>query len=342
MNRGYKDFILFLSILWIVTVALDIAYMILLYRPYFGDLSRVPFPVFIIIPLPVLLFYLPGYFTAMWFGFLIIVFSVFFLVAITTGIIKFENSALFKISEFYALNLFLSVVYFLFVDAIGKPVTVPISNNTPFYLNMLSLTNAGLYEELITRVLSIGIPLYLYNRMKKPDWRENGKEVKWYRMVWGGGYKFGKPEITVLIISSLIFGIAHTASWDWSKMPQAFMGGLFLGFLYLRYGLYADVLWHFSIDATSAFLPEGLGNPYANGISNGIATFVDLIFILAGAVIVIYYLVYLVKKGKSKDRIVQSNMNTLICPRCGSIDVSLIYDDIYRCNRCGNVFKRMR
>jgi len=47
MNRGYKDFILFLSILWIVTVALDIVYMILLYRPYFGDLSHVPFPFFI-------------------------------------------------------------------------------------------------------------------------------------------------------------------------------------------------------------------------------------------------------------------------------------------------------
>ncbi len=342
MNRGYRNFILILSILWTLTVAIDIIYMILLYRPYFVDLMHVSFPVFIIIPLPVLLFYLPGYFTAMWFGFLIIVFSVFLMIAIFTGIIKFDNSALFKITEFYAVNLFLSIIYFLFVDAIGKPVIPPISSNTPFYLNMLSLTNAGLYEELITRVLYIGIPLYVYYRMKKPEWRENGREVKWYRMIWGGGYKFGKPEITVLIISSLIFGIAHTASWDWSKMPQAFMGGLFLGFLYLRYGLYADVLWHFSIDATSAFLPKGLGNPYANGLSTGLADFVDLAFILAGAVIIIYYLVYLVNRGKRREKSFNEEASTVVCPRCGSLDVSLIYDDIYRCNRCGNVFKKMR
>lgn len=341
MNKGYKNFILFLAILWAITVVIDIIYMILLYRPYFWDLAKVPFPVFVIIPLPVLLFYLPGYFTALWFGFLILTFSVFFLIAIITGLIKFENSAIFRISEFYALNLFLSVVYFLIVNAIGKPVKVPISSSTPFYLNMLSLTNAGLYEELITRVLYIGIPLFVYYRMKSSQF-DGKKEIKWYRMIWGGGYKFGKPEITVLIISSIIFGIAHTASWDWSKMPQAFMGGLFLGILYLRYGLYADVLWHFSIDATSAFLPEGLGNPYANSISNGIAILIDLVFIFAGIVVLIYYAINIGKLRRDRGQQSQKNIGITACPKCGSQDISLIYDDIYRCNKCGNVFKKIR
>ncbi len=342
MNRGYKNFILILSLLWLVIVGLDIYYMIMLYRPFFNDLSTVKFPVFIIIPLPVLLFYLPGYFTALWFGFLIIVFSIFFIIAMVTGIIKFENSGLFKITEFYALNFFLSTVYIIAVSLIGKPVTLSSSGNVPFYLNMLSLVNAGLYEELITRVLYIGIPLYIYYKMKDSEWKQNGKTVRWYKMIWGGGYKFGKPEITLLIISSLIFGIAHSDSWSLSKIPQAFMGGLFLGFLYIRYGLYADVLWHFSIDATSALLPEYVGNPYATPLSNGLVNFVEYVFILAGIVVAIYYVMLAINFRKKDRSMYQADKITISCPKCNSNDISLIYDDIIRCNKCGNIFKKSK
>ncbi len=343
MSNGYKWFVAVLSVLWAITVALDIYYMLALYGPYFHSLSTVLFPVFVIIPFPQLLFFLPGVFTAFWFGVLIFVFSVFFIYALVTGFEKLDRSAIFRISEFYALNLFLSLAYFLIIDALGKPVANPLGNSVPFFYNMFELTNAGLYEELITRVLYIGIPLYIYYRLKMGPNGEREKHVPFYRAIWGGNYKFGKPEITVLVISSIIFGVAHASSWDWSKVPQAALGGFFLGILFLRYGLFADVLFHFSIDSTDAFLPTTLGNPLANGATTGFATFIDLLFVFAGIVVLISYFFRLrnymnVRKNGAVPSAVQDYNQ---CPRCQSTDSEIIYQGVYRCKNCGNIFKKV-
>jgi hypothetical protein len=45
-----------------------------------------------------------------------------------------------------------------------------------------------------------------------------------------------------------VFGAAHVPLWDVWKFPSTFVTGLFLGFLFLRYGLAAAIVFHFLND----------------------------------------------------------------------------------------------
>jgi len=326
-----------MALLWIIMVLLDILYSLKIYNMLLSQFLHVPFIVFIIIPIPVALFELPGIFTYYYLIFLLLLITAFFIYSILNLSSTKENSAIFKIGEFFAFNLFLSIVYFEFINSIGQPVHVPITTSVPFYINFYELTNAGLYEELISRVLYIGIPLFLYYRYK-------GIRLPWYRMIWGGNYKLGKPEIIVWIISSVIFGIAHSTAWDWSKTPQAMLGGFLLGYLYLRYGLFADVLFHYSIDASDAILTTALGSPVATSSTQGILGLEYLVFIFGGAVVTGNY-IYMFVTGKYKDG---QNKNEgikisqfPICPNCHSTNATLIYDNIYKCNDCNTIFRKI-
>ncbi len=320
-------------------IILDIVYSLKIYKLISYQFNEILYPVFIIVPIPLLLFYLPGSFTYLYMYVLLAIISVFFLYSILQFGKNPEKSAIFKISEFFAFNLFLSLIYIDFVAYIHYPISNPFqTSQVPFSAYFFDLTNAGLYEEIITRVLYMGIPLFIYYRYK-------GVKLPWYRMIWGGNYKLGAPEITVWIISSVIFGIAHSTAWDWSKTPQAMLGGFLLGYLYLRYGLFADVLFHYSIDASDAILTNAVGSPVAN---IGTTTFLAgeyLIFLVGGLVVTINYLYLLfTRKYKSGESGIQVSKNVQTpptCPNCGSTDAMFLYDDIYRCNKCGQIYRKL-
>lgn len=349
MNRAYVAFVGILAALWVMMMAIDIAMTLYLYQPNFASLTTIKFPIFVIVPLPFVLLVLPGTFTAIWIGVVAGVVTAFFAIILFKSIHKFESSSLFGMGEFFALNLFLSIVYIYTIEFLGYPIKSPISPSpADFALNFVSLTNAGLYEELIARVAYIGIPLFLYYA-----WSYNGRRspsrprnLKWWRIIWGGGYKFGKPEIVVLVVSSLIFGFAHVSSWDLSKVPQAALGGFLLGALYLRFGLYADVLFHFSVDSPSLLFIQGQGNPLASSGSSTLYYFLVLVFVVAGAVVTVMY-IYRATKVFGKRTSFHSHVanppvksNTRMCPNCGSTDVNVFSDDYFRCDDCGRLFPK--
>jgi hypothetical protein len=372
MNKGYVAFIGVLAVLWLITLILDVIMTASIYSSRFQAIANVTSsigsqfrtPIYVIIGLPeaIGLFFPPYYFWAVWIGIVTVVVAVFILISIYKTIPRFENSALYRIAEFFALNLFLSEIYIAFVQLIGHPITSPIPTGAAqFVYNFFLLTNAGLYEELITRVIYIGIPLFIYYA-----WSAHGKaspskpkKLPWWRIIWGGGYKFGKPEITLLIISSIIFGIAHAGSWSISKIPQAALGGVFLGVLFLRFGLYADVLFHFSIDSPGLVLTNIYGSPLGSVATTDFYSIVILIFLGAGLIVSLFYLLEIVKIFQSRNgripttfsttpasspQIYQGNQNTgkasVVCPKCGSKNVTFFYDDVYRCDSCGTVFRR--
>ena len=372
MNKGYTAFIGVLAVLWVVTLVIDVIMTLALYPSRFGAIANITgsvtsnsrVPIYIIIGLPeaIGLFYPPYLFWALWIGVVAAAVSVFIIISLYKSLPRFENSSLYRISEFFALNLFLSYAYISFVSMIGYPIKSPIPPGaTNFIFNFFELTNAGLYEELITRVIYIGIPLFIYyawsrHGMKSPS---KPKSLPWWRVIWGGGYKFGKPEITVLAISSLIFGIAHAGSWDVSKIPQAALGGVFLGVLYMRFGLYADVLFHFSIDSPSILFINGYGNPFASVGTTDLYSLFLVIFLVAGVVVSVAYILEVSKllqnrnkkvavpAGSSSDTPSQDSSQTrtnagAYCKNCGSRNVTFFYDDVYRCDDCGNVFKKVQ
>lgn len=370
MNKAYVTFIGILAALWIATLSVDIVMTLSLYPSRFGAIANLTegvalqnrIPIYVIVGLPeaVGLFLPPYFFWAVWIGIVSVAVAVFLLVSLYKSLPKFGNSSLFKIAEFFAVNLFLSYVYIDVIAYLGHPITSPFTPGAQHFLSyFFSTTNAGLYEELISRVAYIGIPLFVYYA-----WSRHGKKspsrpnnLPWWRIVWGGGYRFGKPEIIVLVFSSLIFGIAHAGTWDASKIPQAALGGVFLGLLYMRFGLYADVLFHFSVDSPSVLFTSIYGSPVASTSSTTLYALFLFIFVAAGLAISVIYVVRFSNLLSKRRRIVppstpsesqiplsQPDRNQIVganaCPKCGSTNVGFLYDDIYRCNGCGTVYKK--
>jgi len=66
--------------------------------------------------------------------------------------------------------------------------------------------------------------------------------------VLGGGFSIGPLEAFFIVGSALMFGYAHVPSWDMWKLLPTFIAGLGFAYLFLRVGIHAAILLHFSFD----------------------------------------------------------------------------------------------
>ncbi len=113
------------------------------------------------------------------------------------------------------------------------------------------LANASVYEELVTRVLLIGLPLFIIG--------SSSGRYRGLRTLIGGTKTFDQPTMVLIVLSSLIFGLAHVIyGWDAFKFPSAFFSGLLFAYLYIEKGLHASIMLHFMIDYFGAILFIGL------------------------------------------------------------------------------------
>lgn len=74
----------------------------------------------------------------------------------------------------------------------------------------------------------------------------------------GGGFQIGPLEAFFLVGSALMFGFAHVPGWDIWKLMPTFVAGLGFGYLYLKVGVHAAILLHFSfdyLDLTATLVP---------------------------------------------------------------------------------------
>jgi len=151
---------------------------------------------------------------------------------------------------FFAL-LFFNLLYILGVWVAGSVATAPNLEGGNFRSLLFLLANAAVYEEIVVRVLLLGLPLLIVKGWQQRKLTRG--TLKKY--LWGGGIELGKVELTVVGLSSVIFGLAHVVSgWGWWKFGQATLGGVILGYLFLRVGLHSSIALHFVIDYLSVFL----------------------------------------------------------------------------------------
>jgi hypothetical protein len=104
-----------------------------------------------------------------------------------------------------------------------------------------AFASASVWEELITRVLWLGVPLLLIDLALG-----KAKSLKPY--LFGGSKVFGTKEIVFIWVSAGIFALGHIVYWDAFKLLPTFAAGIALGFLFIRYGLYACIVLHFAVD----------------------------------------------------------------------------------------------
>jgi beta propeller repeat protein len=157
-----------------------------------------------------------------------------------------------------------------------------------------SVLRASVIEEVKYRALLIGLIFLLVSLINKT------KERSWIKYLIGGGFKLNFCTFSLILISALIFGYIHVPPWGTDTLYAilyffwAFAGGLALGFLFLRYGLHASILFHFLINYRGSIelVHRGLLGPR-------IELALLAIFTIAGAI----YLTILIAKGKKKIRI---------------------------------------
>ncbi len=210
----------------------------------------------ILIPLPYAFITLSGIGVQLYWVFLIIVLSICFIQLIWEIYSKFKNSNEKKVSavventSIYWLGLLwpftivlqLALMY-ITIAISGVDITPP-GIGEEMYASIFSLASAGVWEEIITRVLIVGLPLGIVALL-------TGKKQSWRYLL--GGFGVSKAAAISIIIAALVFGYAHSG-WGFAKIVPAFIFGLAAGYLYAKFGLYAAILLHFVNDYLQAFL----------------------------------------------------------------------------------------
>jgi len=183
-----------------------------------------------------------------------------------------ENTGMFWVSNSICFSLFFSMVITMILLSLGQEMTSPFDDRTDVEMMFLS-ANAALWEEIMSRVLIIGVPMTLVSIAIT-------KKASAFKCLFGG-FKFSLLAVILIMLSSALFGIAHSG-WDQTwKIFQTGIMGLFMGYVFVRFGLYASILLHFITNYLSAFQWLDFGGDVASA-------FIVLILMCLGFVALLY------------------------------------------------------
>jgi len=145
------------------------------------------------------------------------------------------------------------VILFNLMDT-PTPGLAILGDAVPIWIRMVLLAEASVWEEIITRIMFIGLPLMIFASRGQ-------KFPKRARILLGGQGKFGKGEVILILVSSGLFGLAHIGWGPWKVVPTFVSGALF-GYLYIKVGLHAAIAMHFLFDYSSFIFDHFEGLPY--------------------------------------------------------------------------------
>lgn len=197
----------------------------------------------------------------------------------------------------YGVTLLLSLAASAATEAAGVPVgTLP--KDDPV-MQFIGVSLAPLNEELLFRLLLIGVPALLIMRRR-------GLGRLWVlRALWRPGSASGglRPSLQLLVIASAaIFGLAHLAGgWEPGKFFPAAIAGIALGELYVLLGLHAAIMLHW------LFNYEGTVSYYLGQVAPSLITSIydqaSTLFELAAALISVVLLAYIALERLASSRL---------------------------------------
>jgi DNA-directed RNA polymerase subunit RPC12/RpoP len=160
------------------------------------------------------------------------------------ALVESKNAILMIAQLFLAIFTF-SLLYNIILGIFSVSAHTPDFSSLSLWALIFNLTSAAVYEEVISRILLIGLPLLLIHalmkKLKKPKWR----------YILGGEFQINKLTLLLIVFSSLTFGLAHAPGWDYWKVLPSLVSGLALGYLYVVKGVYASIILHFTINFLS-------------------------------------------------------------------------------------------
>ncbi len=156
------------------------------------------------------------------------------------------------IFRIYLGMLFFYIFYYYIIEQFADTYT-PSFGDMPLWRQLYIFAHASVWEEVVHRVLMLGLPLWLYyglaQRVQPPVWR----------FFAGGGFPIDTAAFTLLIVQGVIFALAHVSGWDFWKVLPTSLSGFFFGYLFLKRGLWAAIMLHFTFDylgMTHEVIPE--------------------------------------------------------------------------------------
>ena len=281
-----------------------------------------------------------------------------------------EHSALFDVCALFFGVLFFDLALAFIMVWGGFEPTDPVSDSDTWQM-LFGLANASVWEEIVSRVALIGVPLLVIDLLRKQ------RPAKPYKYLLGGGFKIGLVEMALILVTATLFGLAHYDSWGAWKIFPAAVGGAAFGYLFLRHGLASAIVLHFAFDylsmPTTVFTDStGLTVAYVVGI---------LLWSALGLIFFAYYIVRMAefvtgqKYFEEKPRLVGAPTpfpqaypppgayaptapplpttpygyqvgpppqiprspftDGYVCPTCGHTQARWV-DGKFRCMRCGN------
>jgi len=154
----------------------------------------------------------------------------------------FFGNPISTIFYFFLVNVFFSIVFYVIIRASGITPKIP-DFGEELWMQAYALANASVWEEIVSRVLLLGIPLLAIDYLFR---RERAQKLG--RYIIGGRIKTGPVECGLALFSAIMFGLAHVGGWDFYKLIPSTVAGLFLAYMFMKYGLYAAIMLHFAVD----------------------------------------------------------------------------------------------
>lgn len=156
---------------------------------------------------------------------------------------KAESTPLYWISLLFGSIIMMELIVIAIESLFG--VTIDVPEGLPSDASGLAVflyTEAGVWEEIVSRIVWIGLPMMIVAvYMKNPQpWR--------YLF---GGFGFSKVSVALILISTVVFAFAHMEGWGWSKVPLVMFGGIVMGYIFVRFGLFASIFYHALTDLMS-------------------------------------------------------------------------------------------
>ena len=188
-------------------------------------------------------------------------------------------------SGYFVLSILIDVIQQLFGFKLGNPLTA-----NPL-LSFFYLSAAPLNEEVLFRVILLGIPLYLLfipfgkglflSTLTHPFKNISPRKGKYITIA-----------IAIIIaLNSLAFGLSHVlfgGGYEIGKITQAGLGGVIIAWLYYRHGLFSAITFHWISNyvffAYSIFGYFLFQSPWDTESDNIFLALLSVVFIIIGIV----------------------------------------------------------
>ncbi len=191
-----------------------------------------------------------------------------------------SNNTIIMLAQLFLAVISFNIIYNQILAWGQVPVHIPDFSALSNWALIYNFTSAAVYEEIISRILLIGIPLYIvhaiFRKLQKPK----------RNYIFGGGFEINKLTILLILFSSITFGLAHAPGWDHWKVIPTSVSGFALGYLFLRKGIFAAILLHFTVNFLTIPL-QMLNYPLGPSL---LFSFMFLFWIAIGIIYMGYYL----------------------------------------------------